>query len=374
MSAAILAQRTALPRRGLLALYDFLDGTGQTLLDRSVLGIGRNLLVSEQTNLGSWDLGGTPIPIYSSVTNRLTFGATGTSNYAILTVGSHPGASQPITITVKAKGNGSASLFFTDNVVGNGSNPLTNMSLTDTFVEFTHSTTWPAFTSAPIAVGIQRNASNTATYIEVTDIMVNYGSRIPYEHPLYNGALGSSSGVEATDPVWTSSGLAFDGVDDIVTLPSVNVGPEHTLIVVSTPTDFVNFRIPLGAQAIGTQLGYLITDGTSFTTINDFEGQKYLPFNNATAGVVSMLTKRVSQAGQYFDLHLNTNKSERSGTVGVHNSGTNVMTMFGAGGGVNFLGGIHYAAFYNRVLSDAEVQKAYRAIRKTLMARGVALP
>lgn len=197
-----------------------------------------------------------------------------------------------------------------------------------------------------------------------------------------NGFLGASASVEATDPVVTPAGLVFDGTDDQVNLPTtIALNPDHTTIVVCTPTSGLatpDYRAVLGVGGTAGNLEYesvalsasTYRVGISFRRDGDGTQQLYDYGDNIPIGTASMIANVTSNTDPTYGYVNGVQKFQVTQA-----RRPQVFAQIGhRAAGRNFPGVIHYVAVYNRALTPREIMTAYRALRKRLASRGVTLP
>lgn len=299
MHPALLKKSDVLPILGLLALYTFSEGSGQTLLDRSVNGRNQaaaNLLSSNATRSNA-----------TATTTVLTEDATNNLHLTQYTVNHTVGVREYTSVRVK-RNTGSRNVRFQlsggTTIWGAGSNPTLTVDLATGVA--TPSSSVAAYSVENLgggeyrlnveAVPLASSASPTtwsvqflmlegantsyqgdgASSLQITEM---YWSTVSaaYERPANSATLGSSaSATDSADPSWTALGLDFGG-DDYAVLPNIPLGTAWTKIVVGAPLAIGTTRAALGTDTGATYMGVHSSGATVATAFDT--GQKI-----ATAG------------------------------------------------------------------------------------------
>lgn len=211
-----------------------------------------------------------------------------------------------------------------------------------------------------------------------------FDGTVSRELPLYNGTLGSTTGSDTNDPTWVAGGgLSFDGGDwvDCGNGTDVNITGPFTLISIQKPSasaqtyprlvnkesaygillgsqggtgtlDHLRFYGTIGGSVLDVELsqyGVIIPNTTQFTAIV-YNGSKIVPYingNQAGAGVAA------------------------SGAVTTNSTTLKIGNRADAIRGL--IGNMYTAMVYNRALTDAEIKRNYKAVKKELVKRGVAV-
>lgn len=197
-----------------------------------------------------------------------------------------------------------------------------------------------------------------------------------------NGYLGTTPATDVTDPTVTSTGLLFDGTDDVVTLPTqpggnLATGDSFTFVLTQpAPGAPVATIYAQGAQSASNGYFWMYRPGgTGALTAQYSRGDGFVAVTSANVWSTGDL---VTVVYDYPNLQL---RFYRNGVL-VH---TAIMfTPVAPASGTGYLGRYssttHYASgtqpFYQRhtrALTDREVMRMHRAIRKRLALRGVTL-
>lgn len=184
-----------------------------------------------------------------------------------------------------------------------------------------------------------------------------------------NAQLGSTAGVDANDPTWTSVGLSY-GADDYCQTP-ITITEEATLIVAVTTPD-----LSVARGFIGNRGG---TNTRSSIYMNQTTGS-VLYSVASSSGKVSGLSL---SAGESACLMLRYTNGDLYGFKGATKSslltytntwGTKVQWDIGNIANSVYNGGnILFTAIYNSVLSDAEYLHNYYYLKSLMAGRGIAI-
>lgn len=207
-----------------------------------------------------------------------------------------------------------------------------------------------------------------------------------YQASARHSTLGANSGPDSSDPLWAGTGLTFDGVDDC-TMPGAFSVPDG---------DFTMLHIFAPLVDSGAADGKALTSGSSVA--GRWRTSSYL---GPTSGGMNYKLGIYHVTGGYANsgfTYLNF-----SGTLAVGKAAMAVSRVgglsvragyFGLGGFINGqtqtlpqapLGGVlekfghtanvthYYFAIYARALTDAEIARAYRVIRRQLSTRGITI-
>ncbi|SMB93234.1 hypothetical protein [Deinococcus hopiensis] len=386
MHPALLKKSDVLPILGLLALYTFSEGSGQTLLDRSVNGRNQaaaNLLSSNATRSNA-----------TATTTVLTEDATNNLHLTQYTVNHTVGVREYTSVRVK-RNTGSRNVRFQlsggTTIWGAGSNPTLTVDLATGVA--TPSSSVAAYSVENLgggeyrlnveAVPLASSASPTtwsvqflmlegantsyqgdgASSLQITEM---YWSTVSaaYERPANSATLGSSaSATDSADPSWTALGLDFGG-DDYAVLPNIPLGTAWTKIVVGAPLAIGTTRAALGTDTGATYMGVHSSGATVATAFDT--GQKIATAGSSLgAGTPFFMGSRCTgssiQAIQNLTFGTPTAIATPPTRTATH-IGRN-----GSSGTAYWSGPLYYVAIWNRVLSDAEYVRAVRSIRKTLI-------
>lgn len=187
--------------------------------------------------------------------------------------------------------------------------------------------------------------------------------------PLNNGRLGSSSDSDTNDPTFKGQGLTFDG-DDFVAIPRVTLSKGVTFVSIFTPDNISGTRVHLGSN----QHTY---DGISSSKIRASE-----VYNNVQRIVASsmileadkpyFMTSRRSYG--LFDITVNGIKDSYPTPDDIaYNPGNYSIRSLGCytPGSACFSGNLSFAAIYDRILTDAEIERNYRVLKREMAKVGV---
>jgi len=187
--------------------------------------------------------------------------------------------------------------------------------------------------------------------------------------PLTNGRLGSSSDPDTNDPTFKGQGLTFDG-DDFVAIPGVTLSKGVTFVSIFTPDNISGTRVHLGSN----QHTY---DGISSSKIRASES-----YNNVQCIVASSMTLEddkpyfMTSRRSYglFDITVNGIKDSYPTPDDIaYNPGNYSIRSLGCytPGSACFSGNLSFAAIYDRILTDAEIERNYRVLKREMAKVGV---
>lgn len=198
-----------------------------------------------------------------------------------------------------------------------------------------------------------------------------------YQRSPSHGTLGSSTGPDSNDPAWTPQGIQFDGVDDRITASGLSLSANNTaLVVFSAPTpsiDFTSYLQVETAQNGRARISTMLNNRLVMECLGSTYKSVSTPNNGFTPNVPICAAVSFTSEG-VVNGYVN-GRLIGSTTGGVSVSKTRASLQFGMrdGGGAFASGVIHYAALWDRTLTDAEVTQAYRFIRNQLSRRGVTI-
>jgi hypothetical protein len=233
-------------------------------------------------------------------------------------------------------------------------------------------------TGAVTVWGAQLNQGSTPLTYEKTD---NNQTLLDVSGQAKHGQLGSTTGADTNDPLWTNRRLSFSGVDDYLLTPSeVTSGATAlTLQVVfkkaagsATSVQRVLFGHNLGGSYIrffsDTSIGFWLVASVSSQFIQGPAG------GITDDGLWKMMTFRW-KSGTVQDQFLNKSNrlvfNESSPSEGTHTSTYRTIGMYD--NSRYFDGEIASALLYRRLLTRAEVAQNYSWLKSTLTRRGIAL-
>lgn len=193
-----------------------------------------------------------------------------------------------------------------------------------------------------------------------------------------HATLGSTAAADANDPQWGAQGLVYDGVDDRVlgpVLPEVSASGLTYLVVInstraSIPQSILDNKFS-GTNNMGMSLE-TTSDGQALMRVANGTVQFQITGRRVVDGTPRLLVGVADRARSAAQLYLG---AELQGQYPLNPAWdfTSLRPLYlgsyGAGG--YLLGTIYYAAIYTRALTDAEIARAYRSIRRTLQQRGV---
>jgi hypothetical protein len=193
-----------------------------------------------------------------------------------------------------------------------------------------------------------------------------------------HGQLGSTGGIDSSDPTWITAGLSFDMIDDWINLgnqPTTNIQKEHTIINVFIPlangktiiskfnrdTNKRSYMVHvtatgrlgfyLSADGITEKLlssSITLTLGNPFCTASIYNGAQMQQFiNKEKDSQVTNFSESLYQTDQ--PLMIGTGLSRYNGTI-------------------------MHQLIYDRAISDSEYMQIYNYIKRVLNKRGVVLP
>lgn len=198
-----------------------------------------------------------------------------------------------------------------------------------------------------------------------------------YQRSPSHGTLGSSTGPDSNDPAWTPQGIQFDGVDDRITASGLSLSANNTaLVVFSAPTpsiDFTSYLQVETAQNGRARISTMLNNRLVMECLGSTYKSVSTPNNGFTPNVPIFAAVSFTSEG-VVNGYVN-GRLIGSTTGGVSVSKTRASLQFGMrdGGGAFASGVIHYAALWDRALTDAEITQAYRFIRNQLSRRGVTI-
>ena len=235
-----------------------------------------------------------------------------------------------------------------------------------------------ALTGSVTVWGAQLNHGGTALAYEKTD---NNQTLPDVSGQAKHGQLGSTTGADTNDPLWTNRRLTCSGVDDYLLTPSeVTSGAAAlTLQIVFKKTigsaTSVQ-RVLFGHNGGGSYIRFFTDTSVGFWLVASVSSQ----FIQGPAGGVTddglwkMMTFRW-KSGTVQDQFLNKNNrlvfNETNPSDGTHTSTYRTIGMYD--NSRYFDGEIASALLYRRLLTRAEVAQNYVWLKSTLSRRGIAL-
>lgn len=198
-----------------------------------------------------------------------------------------------------------------------------------------------------------------------------------------NGTLGSTAGVDVSDPAWVVQGLLFDGTEDYVQLTNApagtGTGETFTFLVPGATgrAGEVATVYSQSQQSAGPTPYVWIYFTSNAITLQLADGTARVTLTFSTVAVGSLVTLTVDYASGRIRYYVNGTLV----TPIIHTRSILPLAVGNARIGAYMLSLTHTASGtqswlsrHSRALTDAEVAQAYRVIRRTLAARGVALP
>jgi hypothetical protein len=190
----------------------------------------------------------------------------------------------------------------------------------------------------------------------------------------HHGRLGSGTGADAADPLWTAQGLSFDG-GDFVECDNVGISGTipRTLIAVMKRVSTNEFGCEwAGSGGGGTRMTLKLS---AISSVMRMEYQ---------SGGADLLTLTVAPDTWHFCGYTQSGNNANTG-IGYLNGGSEALTLnrstntagnffWGRTGGSTRPMQAAYGLVYNRVLSPAEVEQNRHALSAILAPRGITLP
>jgi len=182
-------------------------------------------------------------------------------------------------------------------------------------------------------------------------------------HPLQ---LGATTGADASDPVFTATGLTFDGATKYCTVPTIASLPvPFTILAVFQVTG----SGPRGLVACG---GSSVAFYVSATNKLELDKQNVALVGAGASTVTgAAFLGAVTYDGSAWKIYKGST---------LDGSGTNAQTMsastplVGAAPSAFFFNGtIYHVLIYSRILSGTEVAAAYASLKATWAGRGVSI-
>jgi hypothetical protein len=191
-----------------------------------------------------------------------------------------------------------------------------------------------------------------------------------------DGQLGSTTGVDTNDPIWTSEGLSFDGVDDYIGTPigfnSSGVQFSVLAAVEWPAASTVTRRISGNSSGTnGWAFGMNDTEAQRFTTlgVKDFDDPTVLTSGNKYFVGVTY-DDSTFEAVLYRGASVVTTSSAASGMT----SSTNNLRIGDRGAGTErWNAPVYLECLYDVILTPAEVAQNYRAAQHLLSLRGITI-
>jgi len=184
--------------------------------------------------------------------------------------------------------------------------------------------------------------------------------------------IGSTSGVDTNDPLWTERGMTFTGAEQdyniLSPLPNMFKIPYYTIFVAAknsgTGGELITFDDKIVMRFVRTdRVDAILNNGSNYVSTSLTQD-----VTNPILVVSRKNTENLSLYAKQWSILANTTGANFSGASNVYigrNSGTNT--------GLNLNGEIYYIAIYNRALTNEEIFKVEAYIRTILSKRGVTI-
>ena len=187
---------------------------------------------------------------------------------------------------------------------------------------------------------------------------------------------GSTSGVDANDGAWSLAGWVGDGA---VTRCAISVGlgtSPRTLIAVAKSRVVPSSYGMLLGSGDTLYLAFVQGSGVAYAFSSNFWNSAQHAVSNATVLAVDTFAMVASvEATGKHDVWLNTNVMRYTPTGSLASAtGYNTVGSFYRGNAGVLDGTISYVLIYNRALSDAEMLRVYRVLKRNLAVQGVVIP
>jgi hypothetical protein len=183
-----------------------------------------------------------------------------------------------------------------------------------------------------------------------------------------NGQLGSTTGVDANDPTWTTNCLSY-GASAYCRTP-ITITQEATIIVVVNPPDLSVTRGFIGNRGGTNYRSYIYCTTTGYVRFGVASSSDILAGPQLAAGEYACLMMR------YKDGSVQGFKGATKGDVKAYTNTWGVASQWDIGNvaGLYYNGGnIFPTLIYNRLLSDAEYLHNYNVLRRTMAGKGIAI-
>lgn len=198
---------------------------------------------------------------------------------------------------------------------------------------------------------------------------------IDYSGNNRNGTLGSTSGLDVSDPVWTSGGLSFDGIDDFIQVPDLLSGSgSFTIAAVTEVNTAISSNRRIYAQGGGsTSTGCLWGYEKSANKMQLAFWANDVLFVAPGSGIRLFTVTYNSQTlkAHYYENEVFISESTFGSGRNTNAFQPRIGSLAANGLGEYWAKPINYFIAYNRVLSATEVAQNYRAIKAVMQERGV---
>ncbi len=180
-----------------------------------------------------------------------------------------------------------------------------------------------------------------------------------------HGTLGSSIGADTNDPAWTPQGLSFITDDYITTLLSIT--GDWSLQIVCSYNDDTGLYYSIGLVATATKG---VFRNNVLKSIGIYDGTSVL-YTNTTVNTGTYNLSTITRQGNNFSISNNIENPAKGVLVGFNISNLELGRRYN---GYGYLSGVEvYFLAYNRVLTVAERNINYYALKAELAPRGVIL-
>ena len=193
-----------------------------------------------------------------------------------------------------------------------------------------------------------------------------------------NGQLGSTTGADTNDPTWTPQGLTF-ATDDYVTAGTatdLNLANSNFTLVVAVKPTTTNLETVMAKNSFGPNGWGIYQDANKFHA--QVRGSDAGAIINANSNYVlnQWYLLEFMRSGISLLLNINGVRQISTASITTEPSTAAVNFQWGKRATANdyyFNGEIAYALAYSRALSLGESARNYRALKKNLAGRGVAI-
>lgn len=200
----------------------------------------------------------------------------------------------------------------------------------------------------------------------------------------HDGRIGSTTGPDTNDPTWVQGGLAFDGVDDYVEVPTLTATGGDGLTVFAlirprfAPATGFDRIVTKATRADGSEQEWVLQQASTAGAVR-FE------YGNAASvgGNVAVANNEWCVVGATVSVASGLRSYKNASAVGSSVAVSSLVTSaapvrFGTVGGLQsetfYCGDIGYVLIYNRELTSEEWAKNYAAVKQLVAGRGIVLP
>lgn len=224
-------------------------------------------------------------------------------------------------------------------------------------------------------------AGNEPTAVQCDRMFANwFDGTVNMPLPLMPGQLGSTTGADVNDPAWTGNSLLF-ATDDYVQMPiPFDVSGDWTIYIVVKRDNMPSANeaiISLGNSSVNTQYIYLYKRSDisrfTFSYLND-AGQGVWSNLDALDGYRLLKMEKKNNQVRLKDVGANLSTAYSNCPASPQSLSRAALGVFGRTTNTNYLNGeIAYYMPYNRATTDAEDLRIYKALKKELAQRGIAI-